>query len=396
MKKYIYLGLGFVLASAVGLVSINPVLAAQVTCSLTTIACDGGNNTSSGPGVQGTSATGVGVVGKATNNIAIRGTSSSHAGVRGDSTSGQGLFGSSSSNNGVQGTTASGSAGVFGQSTKAPGVFGQSTNADGVLGQSTNNSGIYGYSQNNIGVIGYGAGNSPGVFAASVGGNGIESHAESGTAVKALSVTGNALVATTGGGVGAYVSNSGGIGADIRGSNIGAVARAPASGFPILATDPNGSNLFFVVGNGDVYYHGTLNHFASVRGGVATTYAATTTAPTVEDTGSAQLVNGQAAVPLDGAFAQTIDARQPYRVLLTPDGDTRGLFVAKKTSAGFVVREVQGGRGSFSFDYRVVGASLGHANERTVIQSAAAVSAPNAKPVFPHVGKSTYPKIPRR
>lgn len=36
-----------------------------------------------------------------------------------------------------------------------------------------------------------------------------------------------------------------------------------------------------------------------------------------------------ARVSLDPAFAQTIDQRMPYHVLLTPDGDTRGLLVAR-------------------------------------------------------------------
>lgn len=86
--------------------------------------------------------------------------------------------------------------------------------------------------------------------------------------------------------------------------------------------------------------------------------------PAESPVGSSRLVNGQAAVALDRTFAQAIDGRAPYQVFLTPNGDTRGLFVAQKTPAGFVVRETQGGRGSLGFDYRVVASPLGRGGER--------------------------------
>jgi hypothetical protein len=40
-------------------------------------------------------------------------------------------------------------------------------------------------------------------------------------------------------------------------------------------------------------------------------------------------------------------------VFLTPNADTRGLYVQGKYARGFIVREVGNGRGSFDFDYRV-------------------------------------------
>src|ERR1700681_2448076 len=95
----------------------------------------------------------------------------------------------------------------------------------------------------------------------------------------------------------------------------------------------------------------------------------------MEDTGSGQLVNGVAFVNLDATFAQSIDPRQAYHVMLTPDGDTRGLFVASKSPNRFVVREVQGGRGSLSFDYHIYAAKLGHANERMVEMTPAQAAA---------------------
>ena len=88
----------------------------------------------------------------------------------------------------------------------------------------------------------------------------------------------------------------------------------------------------------------SLKPYARTRSGApVTAYGATSTAPTVEDTGTGRLVNGAASVSLDAVFAATIDATAPYRVLITPDGDSRGLYVASKTPAGFLVRESQGG-----------------------------------------------------
>jgi hypothetical protein len=84
-----------------------------------------------------------------------------------------------------------------------------------------------------------------------------------------------------------------------------------------------------------------------------------TTLPTVEDTGTAQLVGGSASVRLDPVFAASIDARTGYRVLLTPRGSTRGIFVATTTADGFIVRESHGGRTTVSFDSRILATALG-------------------------------------
>ena len=78
------------------------------------------------------------------------------------------------------------------------------------------------------------------------------------------------------------------------------------------------------------------------------------TRPTIEDVGEAALRNGIAFVPLARDFAATIDARRAYLVFVTPEGDTRGLYVASRTPAGFGVRENGGGRSSVAFEYRIV------------------------------------------
>jgi hypothetical protein len=71
-----------------------------------------------------------------------------------------------------------------------------------------------------------------------------------------------------------------------------------------------------------------------------------------EDFGSARLVRGRATIRVDRAFRTVV--RGPYHVFLTPEGDCRGLYVARKSTAALEVRESQGGRSSLTFSYRIV------------------------------------------
>jgi hypothetical protein len=143
---------------------------------------------------------------------------------------------------------------------------------------------------------------------------------------------------------------------------------------------------------GDLFYHGGLFQFMRTQGGnEAISYGARAASPTIEDNGTAQLVNGSANVQLDSAFAHTIDHRQAYQVMLTPDGDTKGLYIASKGPNGFVVREVQGGHANISFDYHIYAPSLGEAGVRMTEMSAsqAAAMMPHARLV-----KQTLPSAP--
>ena len=115
-------------------------------------------------------------------------------------------------------------------------------------------------------------------------------------------------------------------------------------------------------------------------------YSAKSTLPTVEDTGTAALVRGAAVVRLDPTFAASVDPNASYRVFLTPNGDTRGLFVATKTPSGFVVREAQAGHASVSFDYRIVATALGQAGQRM---------APLVAPVAPRASAPPVAKRPQ-
>jgi hypothetical protein len=103
-----------------------------------------------------------------------------------------------------------------------------------------------------------------------------------------------------------------------------------------------------------------------------------------EDFGSGQLAGGTASVTLEGTFAQTVNASSEYHVFLTPEGDCRGLYVSKKTPAGFEVRELGGGRSTVAFDYRIVAIRRGFEGIRmedmTERLKKATAPMPNASP----------------
>jgi hypothetical protein len=83
-----------------------------------------------------------------------------------------------------------------------------------------------------------------------------------------------------------------------------------------------------------------------------------------EDFGSGKLSNGSAVVALEPTFAQTVSTSTDYHVFLTPNGDSRGLYVFAKTATSFEVREQGGGISSIAFDYRIVARRKGYENIR--------------------------------
>jgi hypothetical protein len=83
-----------------------------------------------------------------------------------------------------------------------------------------------------------------------------------------------------------------------------------------------------------------------------------------EDAGSAQLVNGSTVVALDPDFTQTVNTGVDYHVFLTPTGDSRGLYVYRKTTTSFEVREQGGGTSSIEFDYRIMALRKNYENVR--------------------------------
>jgi hypothetical protein len=150
-------------------------------------------------------------------------------------------------------------------------------------------------------------------------------------------------------------------------------------GYPLEVYEPNTKETtsdcsspkypFFVNSAGDVMECGsTMTEDVYQRNGNpasdAVTYAPKETESTVEDFGTAQLVNGSASVALAADFKQTINADAPYMVFMTPHGDNRGLYLASQNQNGFVIRESQSGRSTMAFDYRIVARPYGRRRER--------------------------------
>lgn len=367
--------------------AIGASLAPFVTTSCSSTGpCIGGANSSSGAGVLASSVNGRGLY--ATTKRVSTSSAMASYGVLGQDASASGTF-----NSGVEGLSVRGT-GVSGVSTSGNGVNGVSTNSYGVDATSTNGIGVIGTSANYLGVYGngptygvYGLGNtgygvvgvsnSTGVYASgptygtygvSSAGKAVYGLTGSGMAVYAQSSSGRAFEGHTSSGVGLYVTNGSGNGGDVAGTYIGIVGRSNT--FPLLATDASGNDLFWVDGSGNLHYTGSLVQAAAPRSGVKL-YNPQSTTPAVEETGTAQLRAGRANVYFSSNFARSIDTRRGYQVFLTPNADTRGLYVQGKYARGFVVREVEGGRGTFDFDYRVYARS-------EQVEPAATAAEPNA------------------
>lgn len=124
---------------------------------------------------------------------------------------------------------------------------------------------------------------------------------------------------------------------------------------------PNFNQVFSVDANGNLNISGNLvvsgtkSSTATLQNGhEVALYAVESPENWFEDFGSAELKGGAAWVPLDASFAGATNASVTYHVFLTANGDSNGLYVARKTTTGFEVREHGGGGSSVAFDYRIV------------------------------------------
>jgi hypothetical protein len=388
------LGVGFLGGMVAGTLTVNPAVAGiisavtTVSCSVTgTNWCISGNNTSSGIGVIGTSKSGTGLRGTSTSQYGLKATSGSGTAILAQTTSGaSAITAIGSSGNGAYGVNAVGGTAIFGSATSTTGAGVRGTTSSGhgygTYGSELDGVGAYGYSGSGVGVAGDSESGTGGAFTSGSG---------YGISVK----TGDVLEAAT---TAVYAQNINGNGANVDGSNIGLISRAPGQGYPLVLINHDGNDVFNVDGSGDVYYKGTLTHVsATVGGGTARSFSSNSTQPLVEDTGTAQLVGGAAVVRLDPAFAASIESNAAYRVFVTPNGDTRGLFVAAKTATSFVVRESQAGRSTVTFDYRIVATTLGASGQHMTILSPAAARAlvPSVpRPIAPAVKLPARPPMP--
>jgi hypothetical protein len=395
----------------------NATATSGFTCGL----CGNGSSSPTGSGVFGSSAQWVGVGGQAT------ATSGGPAyGVWGDSlsTDGAGVaaFADATSGpaTGVFAQSAStGGTGVAGfaiaTSGFTNGVSGQSAspNGNGVVGiasaPSGFNNGVYAatFSNEGAGVSGNAvstSGNPVGVVGTNFGaGGGVGvwgvSHATSGIS---FGVRGDLEEPTASGAAGLFLSFSptGVPGMFQNFSGQGLLLQGLSGPFngpqkEVFSVDVNG-NLQI---SGNLTVTGTKSSTARLKDGrEVALYAVESPENWFEDFGSGEMNNGAAWVPLEASFAEATNAAVNYHVFLTANGDSSGLYVSRKTPAGFEVREHGGGASNVTFDYRIVVRRRGyeairmaevHRDTKTSEQLAGLVNSGNLK----KVGAVKVPRI---
>ncbi len=337
------------------------------------------DNNGSGPGVRGIGLTGNGLSGEAKVNSSSA--SNGRAGVIGADSSSSGVF----------------NAGVKGTSIRGTGVIGVSTSSNGVSGTSSSATGVSGASSTSFGVAGRTNGKGP-VVAAVQGTNNA-----SAIAVRANGLGGPLFVGNNSGGVDVFkVDDFGDVlataevvggnsatentGVEGQGTFEGVVGIAESSGgVGVRSTGVGGSLMYQATNSGDVNVFdvddsgnvtitglittaGFCSSGCSVRadqpGARVVSYSPREAEPTIEDVGEAQLVSGRAYVRIDAALAGVMAQHSNYLVFITPEGDSRGLFVTGKSPAGFTVVENQGGHSTLAFSYRIVAKPFGVSGPR--------------------------------
>jgi hypothetical protein len=120
--------------------------------------------------------------------------------------------------------------------------------------------------------------------------------------------------------------------------------------------------------SGDVSCTGQLKAINGVAGGSrkVETYAMQSPENWMEDFGSGKLQEGVAVVNIDPTFAETVSESADYHVFITPNADSKGLYVINKTTTSFEVRESGGGTSTLAFDYRIVAKRRGYETLRHV------------------------------
>ena len=97
-------------------------------------------------------------------------------------------------------------------------------------------------------------------------------------------------------------------------------------------------------------------NYISIEGGEAGVYFR----------GTAKLINGEAVVSLPEHFTLVTSTIVPLTVVVTPQENCNGLYVAKKSTKEIVIKELQNGKSNTEFDYIVIGVRKGYENVKIV------------------------------
>ena len=101
---------------------------------------------------------------------------------------------------------------------------------------------------------------------------------------------------------------------------------------------------------------GTDIVYASIEGPEAAAYVR----------GTAKLVNGSAIVTLPDHFSSIVTEKDMTTQVTPLSAKSLGLAVVEKSSSRFVVKELQGGTGSYEFDWEVKSIRKGHEDYKVV------------------------------
>lgn len=273
---------------------------------------------------------------------------------------GNGITGESRDGTGVVGVTTQGDPGVYGtaDADRASGVAGLADN--GVSGWGTR-VGVYGEAfpgrDTWAGVRGVGPAN--GVEGDSQNGHGVYGWTNDGDGVFGFTARNGAAIL-------GYAPNSSGV-----------LAASDSKDAPALHAIANGAGasawfdgfaIFFgghidwgnagIVGDCNVW--GDLNVLGHKNAAVPhpdgshrLLYSVESPESWFEDFGRARIVRGRASVKLDRTFAAVVRTGD-YHVFLSPEGESKGLYVSRRTRSGFEVREHQRGASTLRFSYRIV------------------------------------------
>ncbi len=258
-----------------------------------------------------------------------------------------------------------GSAALYGQSNSNSnaGVFGR------VQGDS--NFGVRGHNSHLKGTAIGGSGNNDPLVYLTSGSGGTFSAKDFGLFGYASSATGTG-VASMGNGIQDTVYTlASGCGGAFNGSTIGVY------GLARNLTGNRGGGYFRTYGTGTdtvyayiAYHHagtrygilsdGNKSTIMNTRAGKRVLFAPESPQPYFEDFGSARLVNGHCRVNLDPLFLDCVAVTQdrPLLVFVTLADECNGVYV-KTDATGFDVYELQNGKSSAGFFYRVIGLRKG-------------------------------------
>jgi len=240
------------------------------------------------------------------------------------------------------------------------GVFGNAEAGTGVLGVRTSTSNTYASAI----AVDYAAGiwgDTNGGPGAGSGVTGTADNTEAGFFQNNGAQT-TVLVANVGSGPTGSFANDSATSATLYVTNMDSAPTGPYK--TLMATSPGGT--CGIGGSGDLSCTGQLKSLVSTGGGSRKleTYAMQSPENWMEDFGSGVLERGVALVKIDPAFAETVAGDASYHVFITPNGDSKGLYVIRKTATTFEVRESGGGVSSLTFDYRIVAKRRGYESQR--------------------------------